>query len=219
MKSDLLPVAVCGLVAISSSVFGQTLTDVVLYRTTPAGASIGEGWNTRGGDTIFNLYLRDAGGFVNTGNTATTSIAIDLSAPGVYTFDYYGDTGAGVTSATFLGLNLFFNGNAATPLISVLGSQGGSFAATSAAGTPTPTFSGTVGSGTLSAVFGSTTVTVTNFTVITTQSNVDLVQPFSSAAGGANDTHGVLQITVTPAPGVAGLFGPAALFAIRRRRR
>jgi hypothetical protein len=219
MNKAILVVAVGGVVAGQSVVLAQTLTDVVLYRTTPAGVSIAEGWNTRGGDTIFNLYLRDAGGFVNTGNAAATSVSIDLSAPGVYTFDYFGDTGAGQTSTTFFGMNLFFNGNATTPLISVLGSQGGPFAATAVVEVPTPTFAPTTGSGTLTAVFGSTTITVTNFTIVSTQSTTDTVQPFAAVAGGSNDTHGVLEITVTPVPGAAGLLVPAALLAGKRRRR
>ncbi|MFT3685776.1 MAG: hypothetical protein QM783_12775 [Phycisphaerales bacterium] len=94
MNKAILPVAVCAFLAVSSMSQAQTLTDLVLYRTTPTGASIGEGWNTRSTDAIYNLYLRDAGGFINTGNSATTNISIDLSTPGVYTFEYFGDTGA-----------------------------------------------------------------------------------------------------------------------------
>ncbi|MFT3685775.1 MAG: hypothetical protein QM783_12770 [Phycisphaerales bacterium] len=101
----------------------------------------------------------------------------------------------------------------------MLAPQGGSFAPSSVVGVPTPTFSNTTGSGTLTAVFGSTTITVTNFTVITTQSTDNLVSPFASTPGGGNDSHGVLQITVTPVPGAAGLLATAGLLNVRRKRR
>ena len=79
-----------------------TLTGIVAFNTASTGASGGQGWNTLGNppgssELLWNLYLTQQGSglngaFINTGGAAATSINIDLSVPGTYTFYYLAET-------------------------------------------------------------------------------------------------------------------------------
>lgn len=207
----------------------QFLTDLVLNRYTTGNVFIAEGWNTRGADGVSNLYLRDTGGtFLNSGNAAAVQPNIDLSAPGVYTFNYAGDIVGGQSGATVFGLNLFFNGNAATPAISARVTEGGGFVANGLT-SALPNFGTVAGANTLSFSANNVIVTLTGLTVQSTTSTTNLVQSFDNTSGGILDTVGTIQITVTPAvtaapePGSVALLGLVGMAltgtAFARRRR
>lgn len=207
----------------------QTLTDLVLFRTDAGGASIAEGWNTRGGDFVSNLYLRAPGGgaFVNSGNGANAGVALDLSAPGDYAFDFFAENAIGAAGVTTLGLNLFFNDVAATPRISAFGSQGGGFSANSAS-TSAPNFAAVPGAGTLAWTTGAVQVSLIGFSFQTAASTTNLVSQYDNVPGGGNDVAGTLTLRVAPAgaatvpePGTLALFAPPLLvgaLAVGRRR-
>lgn len=74
-------------------------------------------WNTKGSDVAFNLYLKQGATWINSGNGSGASIDIPLSL-GTYTYAIYGQNV--VVNEGHVGINLFFDGNNGTPLISGL---------------------------------------------------------------------------------------------------
>jgi hypothetical protein len=178
--------------AVSSPIKAQTLTDISLFRLDSSGNTNAEGWNTRGNDTISNVYLISGGNFVNSGNSASASIAIDLSVPGTYVFSFVGNN-VNTNTATQIGMNFFFNNDALTPGISVRGTGPGSFVANGGV-TNTPLFATVAGANTLT-FGGSQQVTLTDFTY-QTNSGIDQVTSFNNVPGDTGDTIGSFTLIV-----------------------
>src|SRR2546430_7233115 len=151
-----------------------TLSGVIEFSTDATGAADNSQlWNTLGGDVFFNLYVKSGdvrtggGAFLNSGNAGSASISITL-ALGANTFTIFGEQ---ITDPLNFGLNFFFNGNNATPGISVKAPED-----TVGPPTPPPAFlpnsspstlkldgSPVAGAGTLIFVDGLTTVTLTDY--------------------------------------------------------
>ena len=75
-------------------------------------------WNTLGGDERWNLWVSDSGldgQFVNGPSDANAGLSVSLHN-GTYQYAVYAEANADIAQ---IGLNLFFNGNNATPGISV----------------------------------------------------------------------------------------------------
>ena len=198
-----------------------TITGLTNFSTDASGgASNGQIWNTQAGDGFYNLYVAPSasGSLFNSGNSASTSVAMSLS-PGTNTFFLFGEPGS---EQSHFALNLFFNGNNSAPGISVFAAQDDeispaypAFSANSNASTLTLAVVGGVGgAGTLVFVDGSTVVTLTNYSwsrpaVFQT----DRVSGFDSSPSGANDFVGQLTLqvrisdTAVPEPATALLLG------------
>jgi hypothetical protein len=219
--------AALALVSIAAtSAQAQTLTDIVLFRADANGSTISEGWNTRGGDFISNLYLTSGGNFINSGNETGVPVALDLSVPGSYTFGFFGEN-VNSNTAPPLSLNLFFNGNAATPSISARGVNGGGFFPNSSASTSLPNFGIVPGANTLSFSNNGRQITLSAFTY-QTATGTDQVSSFTNTPNGLGDTIGSFTLTVTsiapsaaPEPSTFALlaFGSIAGVVAARRRK
>ncbi|MGO9239848.1 MAG: PEP-CTERM sorting domain-containing protein [Bryobacteraceae bacterium] len=115
MRGVIVCAFACALV-VSGVSRGGSLTGATVFGTNSTGAVTTVGslitsnvWNTTGGDGGFNLYLQGSGGgWVNSGNSSSTSIDIALT-PGTYTYAIFGAPGVG--SQSYYGLNLFFGGS------------------------------------------------------------------------------------------------------------
>lgn len=181
----------------ATSVEAQTLTDIVLSRISGDGNTINEGWNTRGNETsVSNLYLLNGDTFVNSGNSAATSIAVALNTPGTYTFNFAGEN-VNSNTAPQLAINFFFNGNASSPGISARGLDGGGFAPNGGT-TNLPDFTPVAGSNSLSFNSNGFLITLTNYSY-QTASGTDQVSSFNNAPNGLGDTIGTFTLSVAPA--------------------
>lgn len=212
-----------GCFALSMSSQATTLFGVVNLSTDFSGNAVGDQvWNTVGGDGLYNLYLDEGSGFVNTGDGAGASVNI-LLTPGVHTFSIYGEPGL---SSTNWGLNLFFNGNASTPGISARNLQGAAAALAVANGGSTFALDGTTsvaGANTLTFIDGGTIVTLTGYSW-NLPASADLVSGFDTTPSGNADFFGSFTLEVTsdipePAAWQAGLLGLAMLAAHASLRR
>lgn len=208
------------------------LTGLIEFSTDATGASSGGSiWNTRGGDSFFNLYVTGAnsgigGGFVNDGDAAGAGINLALS-PGTSQFFIFGEPGADIGH---FALNLFFNGNNSAPGIST-------FAATNTSTSPPPpSFSAdgspstlaldastAAGAGTLSFTSGGTTVALTAYEwSAPAVETLDRVSAFNNVPSGVDDFVGsfTLQVSTVPEPtSVVMLAGGAVVFLGYGRRR
>ena len=209
----------------------QQLTGAIVYATDVNGAPNTDGWNTLGGDTVNNIYIRQQAAFINgPGNGADARINVNLSVPGTYSFFMYGDGGS---QNDHHALNLFFDGNDSTPRISV-------FAATDTTGTTTAFTANSNANSRNLGYFGSVpaantasysdlgrTITVTAFGwSAPSVTNQNFVSPFSIAPNEVNDYTGRFTLTVTgtatPEPGSFALLGAAVLTGagfMRRKRK
>lgn len=205
-----------------ASASAQTITDIVLFRQNASGDTINEGWNTRGGDFVSNLYLQSGSTFLNSGNGAAARISLDLTAPGTYTYSFFGENVNDNTGLS-LGIN-FFTNNSTSPAISARGANGGGFTASNRV-TNDVFFNAVTGANTLSFGANGQTVTLSAFTFDTT-SDADTVSSFNNAPNGLDDTVGSFTLTVgavsVPEAGTLTLLGfalaPVALIVARRRR-
>lgn len=209
---------VCGAAASRA----QTITDITLFRQNAAGDSISEGWNSRGGDGISNLYLKSGASFINSGNGAAARITLDVSSPGTYTYSFFGENVNGNTAPS-LGINFFAN-NAATPAISARGANDGTFTASSRT-TSGVVFEAVAGANALSFTNVGRQITLSAFTYNTT-SGGDFVQSFNNVPGGTTDTIGSFTLSVSggaavPESGTFALVLPSLILlggVVARRR-
>jgi hypothetical protein len=178
--------------------------------------------NTYGGDNYsFNDYILNGlppasfgGTFLNSGNLTTlpTTISIDNSSPGTYSYTVVADSSLGDPSvAPYWGMNLFFDGDNVHPRISVFATYNDIspaffpvFApnASSVTATLDPlTWGNTPAAGTLSFVDGNELISLTGYRVSQTNVfNVDLVSGFDIGANGVMDSVSQFTLSVQPIP-------------------
>lgn len=176
------------------------LTGAIIFSADANGDNLGgQIWNTSAVDDSghWNLYLRQGATFINSGNASLLEIDIPLLA-GLHTFDLFGDSGYDMP---YYGLNLFFQGDDATPAISAMLPVGGAFATNLAPNTFTLQGQGgpTVpAASSLSAHFGGWLVTLTSFTWnLPSAGAFDLVSPYDLGANSHPDSFGSLSLQVT----------------------
>jgi hypothetical protein len=221
----LAPVAL--LVAFAASA-QPTLTGMTTFSTDSAGsASGGQVWNTLGGDGTWNLYVipGPAGGtFVNTGDGASTSIAIPF-AIGTHTFTLHGDYST--ISVPYMGLNLFFGGDNTNPRISVFGADGVAGGTATGGSTFTLASASTPGANAVAFTANGYRVTLSDFLYRSNVAGSDRVSSHNSVADGTNDNLVTFTLTVEfvgvvptlSAAGIAALgllLAAAAVVALRR---
>jgi hypothetical protein len=213
----------------------ETLTGIVVFSANLGGSATGgQAWNTVGGDSWYNVYLA-TGGFpsgsplLNSGNGATTSISIPL-APGIYNYTLWGASNGDHGQPNF-GINLFFNGNTATPGISAFSPEAFTTSPTSASANNGTTLTmvnnfGITTPGSNSLTFGNVTLTGFNWY----DPNVykqNMVSAFSDTGGWSGGNFvGNLSLDVSgpstvPEPGTVSLFGCGlvGLWLKRRQQR
>jgi hypothetical protein len=175
-------------------------------------------WDTVGGNQAYNLYIApgtassvtNAGQFLNSGNTASsTAINLPLTV-GTHTFSIFGDNHPGYSQ----GLSLFFDGNNGNPGISVYAPlRTGLIEPPIAADcAPTPVLGMGLklapGACTLSFFDGKNTITLTDYFWQRSDSlghAVDLVSATSTNSDGKADFVG--QFTLTVSAGDSGVAG------------
>jgi hypothetical protein len=214
-----------------------TLTGVNVFSVNSSGATAdGTEWNTLGGDTIVNLFLiagtnYSAGSFINGPNDAQAAVNIPLSA-GIYTYIVMpGQTGNNV----YFGMNLFFNGNNATPKISTFGIIQNNvnppypgFAADGSASTFTLDGSTVAGANSLSYQDGNTLITLSDYRMAPASIyNVDRITAnvFNAGSVGSDgnpDAVGEFTLTVTTVPEPQSItliaLAGSALMMFRRKK-
>lgn len=222
--------AFCIFAAAPHAALAQTLTDITVFRLDGSNNAIFEGSNTRGSDGISNLYLKSGANFINGGDgsfvgAGGANIAIDLSVPATYNYSFAFEN-VNTNTNTPLGINFFFNNNAATPGISARGPQGGGFVANGNV-TKTPTFADVTGVNTLTFFNNGRQITLSNFAFQTT-GGAETVSSSNNVSNGLSDTNGSFTLTVSggaasaPEPASLALLGagivPLAGLVARRRR-
>lgn len=230
-------IAMATLLAVQHTSAQVTLTGISSFSTDSSGnASGGTVWNTLGGDSTVDLFLiagtnYSAGSFINGPSDAQAAINIPLTT-GIYT--YVMIPGQSLTSANF-GMNLFFDGNNATPRISVFGPTQTnasppypSFGPDGSASTFTLASSTVMGANSLSYQDGNTLITLTDFRwTPASVYNIDRVtsspgNPGFVGADGHSDSVGLftLDVTTVPEPQSIALMalGAGALMIVRRKK-
>ncbi len=232
-------VGLFALVLLSVPASAERLTGIGLFGAFAGGTSDLSYWNTRGGDIWFNLYLKDGGSWVNSGDSSA-SIDIPLSR-GVYTYELFAQVG--ITAKSYVGLNLFFDGNGDDPLISGLIATdtfspiGLNVIPNSSLLTPNlPGDAIAAGAGTLQFFTNGLNYQLSAFSLYKPNSAPapgdsispavgNYVRPYNNTPDilGSKDYHGYFTLLVTPEPSpglLAGLgLGLLALAARFRRRR
>lgn len=211
MKTLRVLTAGVAMVLVAVSVQAQpTLTGMIVFSADGSGnASLGQIWNTLGGDGIWNLYVINGpsgGPFVNTGNSGAASISIPL-ALGTNTFTVHGDySGVGFQH---VGLNLFFGSDTTVPKISAFAATGVA-GATANGGTTYRLDGGTVtGVNQLTYGTGIYRVTLSNLLFTPNVTASDRVDQQNNAANGVNDNVLSMTLEVEIAPAVPALSAAA----------
>jgi hypothetical protein len=117
------PLVLLAFLMVPASAQSQTtLTGAIQFSTNSTGASTGaDYWNTLGGDSAWDLWLAlnaDATAPVNGPSDAQSGISIPLQAGKSYKYYIFAYP---YSAFSVNGLNLFFDGNNSTPVISVFG--------------------------------------------------------------------------------------------------
>ena len=215
---------VCLLTVLTGCVAGSalTLTGVGVYSTNGSGnPSGGQFWNTLGGDGLYNVYLRQSGVWINSGNTNPSARVSIAMTPGVHTFEIYGQPG----STDHFGLSLMFDGDDSNVRIAAHNASSGGptgFSVTSSGDVSDLNWVSGATPNSLSYSSGGTTATLTKFVYETPAMSPvgDTVQAFNNVSGGGNDYHGVFELTVpVPEPFTLGLACLGLVAGIRRRRK
>lgn len=206
--------------AVAPSSPAATLTGATFFTAGPQGNTTLEVWNTLGSDIIFNLYVLDGVTPLNTGNGSGTSISIPLNTAGLYSFIFRAQPA--LQSPNQFGLNLFFDGDGSTPLISALVAANGS--TFSANGAPlTHRLDGGLVNGANALSFDDGVYRITLTALSQARAGGNRVGGYTSTPGliGGNDYVGGFTLTVaTPEPATYAMFGSSlALLGLLRRRR
>lgn len=221
----LTPCGIGLLSALASASHAQTLTDITLFNTNNTGAAQSDVWNTRGNDSIQNMYVRDSSGtFLNHGNAGGAKINLNLHTPGDYLLFFSADDSQSQTNPNRLGVNLFFNHQNAAPKISAFVHRNSLNFAADGASTVDMFGSSLAGANTLTFNTAANTVTLDAFYFTRGMNIFDSVSGFSNTGNGIHDLNGVMLLKVrpVPAPGAlaTALMGllPGSLIVIRKRR-
>ena len=219
--------------AVDRPASAQTLTGSSLFSTDSSGNHSGINvWTTGpGGPNLSRLWTYQGATLASASATdATLNLAL---TPGTYNFNIYGSNGV---ANDFHGLNLFFDGQAITPGISVkantLVSSSGTSAFTANGGnTLTQNAQGPIsGANTLTFVDGATTIQLTAFSwADPSVYNIDRVSTFTATPDGFPDYVGSYTLKVTnasPVPesssyvslGLLLLLGLGGVVISRRRK-
>lgn len=197
-----------------------TLTGATFFGAEASGITTIEVWNTLGNDLLFNLYVLEGSTAINTGNGSNAGINIPLNTAGVFTFIFRAQPG--LLSHGQFGLNLFFNGNGATPGISALVSGNSStFVVNNGVLTPSLTGLPLVAAAN-SLVFADSVSRVTLTGLSQARSGGNQVSAYANTPGlaGGNDYVGSFTLSVaTPEPSTYLMLGSAlACIGLLRRK-
>jgi hypothetical protein len=226
-RCSLLTLSGLGLLsALASHSHAQTLTDVVLFDTNAAGTAQSNLWNTRGGDSIQNVYLRDTNGnFINSGNGANTAVSINMTTPGDYLFFFAADDSQTNINPNRMGVNLFFDGQTNAPQLSAKVARNDLNHWTNGAATKDMFGNSVAGANTLTFDTNGNTVTLDVFTYARGTLLFNSVSGFNNVPNFNRDMVGVMRLSVQPVPAPGALATafmgavPGTLLVIRKRRR
>lgn len=220
-------------VALSQTLSAQTyLTGISEFSTTAAGqASGGSVWNTKGGDSVVNIFVSSGTGladpFINGPSDANTAVSIPLNL-GTYNFTLFAGSGGVLPNHA---INLFFNGNNSAPGISAVAATRTSIGTIPSFGANASVttkaldgFANVPGAGALSYLDGTRLITLTSYYwAAPSVFNADRISaPFGDpgyvAPGGGADWVGQITLTViqVPEPSVAGIL-LLGLLGLKRR--
>ncbi|MDX2065010.1 MAG: PEP-CTERM sorting domain-containing protein [Fimbriimonadaceae bacterium] len=203
------------LAGVTATSHAAVLTGVGFYLSDAAGNAQPAGvWNTVGGDGNWNSYFRRGPVWFNSGDGASTSLNIDMSAPGEYFFEVFQDSFANHTSSYYT-TTFYFDG-ANQPQIALVNRV------SSGANPTIPTANTLLGMTSFSGVANPFSLTYQNVTVTNHNSyqlaGTDFVSPFAIAPSGSGDLYGAMTFAVVPEPGTFALVGLGMAFAARRKR-
>jgi hypothetical protein len=176
----------------------------MLFSTTSTGA-----WNnyselnTVGGDPVWDLWLAlnpDATSPVNGPSDAEVGISFPLQAGKSYKYYFFGSGPVSTSSESFSALNLFFNGSASTPGISVFGALNSASFAPDSNTTITLEAAPVAGSGASFYDSGGVIVVLSGYDANAPATPPgDVCQPFEFSPGDALSFFGSFSLQVWPA--------------------
>ncbi len=222
--------AMGGFFGIAAFAPAVTLTGLCGF-VTDASGNWNTGWyNTYGPDGGKNAYIVNGpsvdGGFINSGNSASTNVSIDLSARGHYRLYAYFDGNEIFAGRDYWGLNLFFDGRNSEAGISAystyqsLGDSGApQFYANSGTTLNLAADQDIAGAGSLLFQNGNTQIILEEYAVTKDVFSLDRVNNFSLGTSGRNDHITMIGLHVVPEPATMTALGLGALVMLRRKRK